>query len=178
MSDKELIKIIKEGSKNEKDEAFAALYEKYKNLVYDYARTMGIPRDLCIDFLQNVFLRVFEKISKFREDKEFFPWFFSLVRNECINFIKKNKKHMKNYSQYEELETINKEPKHEDAILIREIRKFLNYLPYEEKEAIFLRYYQDFDVKEIARLLNISERKVYTLIERGVEKIKKHLGLT
>jgi RNA polymerase sigma-70 factor (ECF subfamily) len=177
-TDEDLIKLIKEGSKDEKDRAFAVLYDKYKNFVYDFGRTMGIPRDLCSDFLQNVFLRVFEKIYKFKDDKEFFPWLFSLVRNECINFIKKNKKRIRSYSQHEEFESISKEPEDEDAILIEEIRKSLNQLPYEEKEAIFLRYYQDFDAKEIAKILNVSERKVYILIERGIEKIRKHLGLT
>jgi len=176
MIDEDIIKHIKEGSKEEREKAFAILYDKYKNFVYDFGRTMGLSRDLCFDFIQVVFFRLFEKINKFKEGKEFFPWFFSLVRNECINFIKRNKKFINNSDN--DISTSVENLNLDEFSIVNEIRDFLNTLPYEEREVIFLKYYQGFDCKEIAKIIGVSERKTYILIERAVEKIRKHLGIS
>ena len=49
-------------------------------------------------------------------------------------------------------------------------------LPPMYRQAIFLRYYEGYEVKEIARLLGRSPALVSTHLKRGKEKLKTMLG--
>ena len=51
-------------------------------------------------------------------------------------------------------------------------------LPTKYREAIFLRYYEGYEVREIAKILGRSPALVSTHLKRGKEKLKTMLGGT
>ena len=73
-------------------EAQYELYKKFAStmlaLCFRYARN----RDEAEDFLQEGFLRVFQKISTFRREGSFEGWMKRIMINNALNEIKRNRK--------------------------------------------------------------------------------------
>lgn len=71
--------------------AFAALFEAHKRLVYSLClRITGSCED-AEDITQEVFLKVFRKISTFRGDCGFSTWLFRIGMNEALMHLRKNR---------------------------------------------------------------------------------------
>lgn len=174
LSDEELINQIISKKGEEKNYYFTLLYNKYLNFVYDLGRTMGIPRTEIDDFVQEVFTKLYQKISKFKQNKKFFPWFYSLVRNCCYDFLRKIKKHKLDSDLIIQNYTSN--PYENDIETINTVRQIILELPVKEREVIFLKYYQELSIEEISQILNCSTRNVYNIINKAIAKLKEKLG--
>ena len=44
------------------------------------------------DIYQEVFIKVWSHIDKFREDSQLFTWIYKIATNECLNFLKRKKR--------------------------------------------------------------------------------------
>ncbi|MCX8028372.1 MAG: sigma-70 family RNA polymerase sigma factor [Brevinematales bacterium] len=170
ITDEDIIKEFLSKQGNAKKEAFTLLYNKYHNLVYDFGRTMGIDRENCEDFVQEVFLKVIKRIGSFDIRKKFFPWFYSIVRNTAYDFLKKHKYQNENYR----ITSYTKNPYEFEIELINQVRDIVLRLPDREREVIFLRFYQNLSPEEISTTFGCSTRTVYNIIQKALDIIKKH----
>lgn len=59
--------------------------------------------------------------------------------------------------------------------LKKEIKSNLDRLTVNEKKVVILYYYEELTLKEISRILEISESRVSQIRKRALEKLKKHL---
>ncbi|MEN2998575.1 MAG: sigma-70 family RNA polymerase sigma factor [Brevinematia bacterium] len=169
VSDEELIDDFFSKGGKRKEEAFTLIYEKYVNFVYDFGRTMGIPLNEIDDFVQETFLKLSLKLKKFDGRKKFFPWFYSLVRNYCYDFLRK----LKSKDTDLRIERYVNNPYDFDVDLINQVRDVISRLPREEREVIFLRYYQGMTPEEISRIIGCSVRKVYYILERAMRNFEE-----
>lgn len=48
-------------------------------------------------------------------------------------------------------------------------------LPRRQREALFLRYYQELDYADVARVMGVKERTVYNLVHEGLQQLRQHL---
>ena len=82
-----LIRLIQAGD----HQAFESLIRRYQrqvaNLIY---LTMG-NRDDVDDIAQEVFIRVYRSLPKFKFDASFFSWLYRITMNLCIDEIRKRK---------------------------------------------------------------------------------------
>src|SRR5580704_8957540 len=73
--------------------AFAVLVEKYKqpvmNVVYRMLRDATEAEDLA----QNVFLQVYKSAGRYHVSSKFSTWLFTIVRNLCLNEIRRRSRH-------------------------------------------------------------------------------------
>lgn len=74
-------------------------------------------------------------------------------------------------SQEDLMEKINRESE------LEQIKEAVKKIPAEQQEAVLLRYLDEMEVKEIAQILNKSEGAVRVLVHRGLESLKKVLGV-
>ena len=52
----------------------------------------------------------------------------------------------------------------------------LNLLTEKERKVVLLYYYEDLTLKEVARVLEVSESRISQLHSKALEKMKKQLG--
>jgi len=73
--------------------AFNELIQKYQKRIYWHIRRMVINHDDADDLIQEVFIKVWNNLSNFREDARLYTWLYRIATNECITFLnwKKNK---------------------------------------------------------------------------------------
>ena len=90
MEDHELLeKILDPESRNY---GFNLLVRKYQERIYWIIRKMVIDHDDANDVTQEVFIKVWKNLDKFRAEAQIFTWVYRIATNECLNFLNKKRK--------------------------------------------------------------------------------------
>lgn len=155
--------------------AFEQLVTLYERRVYAVAlRSAGIPEDAA-DITQEVFLRAWRSIEKFRGDSGFSTWLFRITMNLCVDFARH--KHASPQTQ-----TLTDEDDGERALpdsaptpeehldnseLGRELAAALDEVSEEHRKIVLLRDVSGLSYTEIAEALEISEGTVKSRLSRA-----------
>lgn len=139
------------------------------------------------DVYQEVFLKVFMSIGKYRFESKFYTWLYRIAINTAINFRKKRKLQRQESIDVYLTDAGNKwefglldgqldpEQKLLNFELSQKINQSLNELSKRQKAVFILRYYQGYKLSEIAEIMNCSEGTVKNYMFRSVQKLKKKL---
>jgi len=147
--------------------AFEQIVLRYQTLVWRVAyRFTGHAAD-AQDITQIVFLKLFEAAPRYRPTAKFKTYLFRIVNTVCIDHTRK-----KRYNAADDPEEIPANtPSVEEFLILHErdnaIRKSIKTLPLRQQSAILLRYEADLPVREIADILNVTEKAVERLLARG-----------
>ena len=71
------------------DDRFSLLVDKYQDKVYNQAYRMLGNREDAEDATQDVFLRIYRSIEKFRGESKITTWIYSITSNVCIDRLRK-----------------------------------------------------------------------------------------
>lgn len=133
-------------------------HDLYK-LYYAYGMSIGIRyvknEDDAIHVLNDSFMKVYRRISKYDSKYDFKPWFRKIVVNTAIDHIKKQKSmHMK--SQIEDAEYISTREDILSRIGYKELIKLVQSLSTAYRTVFNMYVIDGFKHEEIAKSLNIS----------------------
>ncbi len=70
---------------------FEFLFEKYRQKVYGIAYRFVRNREDALEVAQEVFLRVYQGLDKFKTDSKFFTWLYRITVNRSIDFTRSRK---------------------------------------------------------------------------------------
>jgi len=160
--------------------SFSIIVERYKDLIFTIAIRMLKNREEAEEVAQDVFVKIFKSLSKFKGDSKFSTWIYKIAYNTCLDVLKKYNKQNNFISideyqekQIPELENIF------DALVLKEqqviIQKCLSLLPYEESILLTLYYYEEQSLEEIAKVLNISQNNAKVKLFRIRKKFENIL---
>lgn len=77
--------VLVQRCQNEDYEAFNEIVERYKDGVYNYIWRMISNRDDVDDLAQEVFVRAFGSIKRFRQESNLRTWLYRIASNICID---------------------------------------------------------------------------------------------
>jgi len=120
------------------------------------------------DAFQDVFLKLMQSETKFEDEEHIKAWLCRVAINKCKDMCKSFFR--KNVSSIEDIE-IPFEDKVESDVMTAVLS-----LPPKYKDVVYLFYYEDYTVPEIAKLLGIKENTIYSNLHRARELLKKELG--
>lgn len=172
LSESEVIKKVQKGH----TEAYQVIVEHYMKRAYYIA--LGFVRNAqdAMDVSQESFIKAFRKIKRFDPGKPFFPWFYKLLKNLCLDHIKHRSRTQE--IPLDEARVLREE--REDREMKEILWRGIEELPFEQREVIILRYFQQYSYQEIAE---ITARPVGTVMsslyyakKRLREAIKKFLS--
>lgn len=86
--EKAILIAVKKGNK----EIYGQIVKKYMKKAYYIAYGFVHSEDDALDISQEAFIKSYKNIKKFDTQKSFFPWFYTILRNLCLDLIKKHKK--------------------------------------------------------------------------------------
>lgn len=175
MSDSKLIQEILTGNNN----AFKELIEKYQERVFRTALGFVHNKEDAEDIAQEVFINVFQSLSKFKGDAEFSTWLYRITVNNSLNFVNRNKKNwflqsideIFNKSDDDNTPLENLEIKERDE----RIKKAIDSLPESQRTAFILSKYEELSQKEIAQIMNRTEGAIEQLLQRAKNNLQKKL---
>ena len=157
-------------------EAFADLVDAYKGPVFRLAfRMTGSARD-ADDLSQEIFLRAFQSLARFRPGERFFPWLYTVGLNVIRNHLRKGRSVPEDGSVKGAPEAADPREDPSDAAVGRErsrrIQGYLLRLPPAVREVLILRFYEGMSFEDIAGLTGESLSGAKMKAYRGLEKIR------
>ncbi|MTI19967.1 sigma-70 family RNA polymerase sigma factor [Fulvivirga sp. RKSG066] len=178
MEDKELLeKLLNEESRNF---GFNQLVRKYQEKIYWHIRKMVIDHDDANDLVQDVFVKVYNNIHKFREDAQLYTWIYRIATNECLSFL--NKKRKRFFLPIGDVEgELNKKldsSSHIDGDEVQiKLQKALLKLPDKQRLVFNMKYFDDMKYDEIANITETSVGALKASYHHAVKKIEELLSV-
>jgi RNA polymerase sigma-70 factor, ECF subfamily len=169
---------------NNNTNAFSLIVEKYTPILYSLLYKMCGYTDEAEDLIQEIFLKVFASLHKFRISSRFLPWIYTIAVNHIRSFKKKRSRQKKIYFLYTEKESTVElqDPKQVEPVynlIHKEAEEFaltaLNRLKPEYRTVFILRELEGLSVKEVSIILHIPEGTVKTHLHRAKKKLIKEL---
>ncbi len=150
------------------------LINAYSKSVYNIALNFFSERDIASDVTQEIFIKLYHNLDKFREEKSFTSWVFAVSRNYCIDYWRKNRKYLDNSQELNE--NIGSGQPSPEENLIREseiavLRKRIACLEPDLRLILILRDIHDLSYQEIAERFSIPEGTVKSRINRARLKL-------
>lgn len=155
---------------------FDQLYKQYGRNVYYKCLSFLKNETLAKDATQEVFIKVFLKQSKYRQASSLSTWIFSIARNHCIDFLRKQQTRGIDLNYDQEAAAHVPDGATDVVALderIEELHEVLQVLPAKAKNILLLKFQEQLSIKEIASSLNKSESAVKMSIKRAKEKARK-----
>lgn len=157
--------------------AFRSIVEGHHSVAYAVVRAILGDREDVEDVLQNVFVKVYRGLHRFRGDSKLSTWIYQIARNEALNAVGKNRRSLEPLDNLEISGPENKSP--EAEFVNRELRGHLedalSQLDEAQRMTIELRYMAERSYNEIADIMNIPVGTVKTNIFRGKAQLKRIL---
>jgi len=160
-------------------EQFGKIYDYYIKKIYRFVYYKTHHKETAEDITSKVFMKAFEKISKFNPKKgNFSSWIYKIARNSVIDHYRSQKFH-NNIDDAWDLETdedIGSDT--EVKMQIEEVRKYLKELTSVQRDVVIMRIWQEMSYKEIAEVIGKNEANCKMAYLRGVQKLKQVMPLT
>jgi len=184
-TDEEIVLLAKQT--DYKNGAFEFFYKKYKEAIFNYSIYLCWNREMAEEITQDTFTKLYKSFDTYKKDKrnnsKFKTWLFKIATNTFIDYFR-NKKvkegpldKRKDFLDYRKLikNLYNPEKELIDKDLCIRLKKEINSLIPKYREALRLRYLQEYEYEEIADELNIPIGTVKVNIFRGKKLLKKRL---
>lgn len=127
------------------------------------------------DCFQNTFLKLYQKPPEFRSKEHIKAWLIQVTIHECVDYNRQFWKRRVVCTDVIE-EFINKN----SAITVDSdsfsMTKAVMKLPVKYRQVIYLYYFEEYEVNEIATLLHKSPNTIKSQLSRGRERLKKLIG--
>lgn len=135
--------------------AFRRFYDAYADRVFRFVLTVLRSRHLAEEVVQETMVAVWRGAGRFRGASKVSTWVFGIARNIAHTLLRKEVR-----AERHVLEQVV-EPDPADAISRQErVSAALAQLPEEQREVVFLAFYEGLPYREIGELMGIPEGTV------------------
>ena len=182
LEDSELVTRIQNGERD----LFSELVRRYQDRLYTQClRQMG-SAEVASELAQDIFIKIFQNIQRFRNDCAVSTWIFRIAVNHCIN--QKQRQYRRKHHAHEPLEGYNPENPRELAgnsnvlndIQSQEWRNHIDVamakLDAEQREILILRELQELSYDEISEILELPLGTVKSRMHRARTTLSKLLS--
>lgn len=174
MDEKKLILKIQSGDMN----AFAELFEIYKNEAYKYSYLITGKEDLSEDIVQEAFVQCYTNIKNLKNIEQFKSWFFKILTRLAWKYSNKEKKAVPVDDIFEKADS-NKLDEYVNEYIRKEqsdmLHSEIEKLDVKQKTVIILYYFNELTIKEIAHVMGCFEGTVKSRLHSARRKLKKNL---
>ena len=149
---------IRQIYKSNREQGFQLLVECFQEPIYYYIRRLVVLHEDAEDVLQEVFIQVYRHWEQFRCESSLSTWIYRIATNESLRLLNSRKRR----------ETVSTEDIQENLISSLKASDYVDYenelavkfqeailrLPEKQRLIFNLRYYDELDYEEIARILD------------------------
>jgi RNA polymerase sigma-70 factor (ECF subfamily) len=173
-----------------KDGAFEELVRSYDQNVLRMAYNLLHSQEDARDVYQEVFLRVYRNLPKFRFDCSFSTWLYRIVANLCLDQLRKRKVRKESSpaldtqaGEFDRLQYVP-EPRADvdpqrramSAEVSTRIRGVLDQLTPRERIVFEMRHFQNMRLRAIGEALGVTEEAAKNCLFRATQKMRAALG--
>lgn len=171
-SDKILLLNIKKGDQQALEELFEKYYYRLCDFAFQYVRSV----DLTEEVVSDVFLKIWQKRKELRGPGNFKAYLFTAVRNQALNYVKKQQRPLDSLNDKHRQAAARKEDQPDEKLLFKEftnrLEALINTLPPRRRRIFKLSRLEGFTYREIAGMLSITVRTVQNQMVQAVKQLE------
>lgn len=161
-------------------EMYKVLVDRYKTRAYYAALMYTHNRDDALDLSQEAFYRAYRALARFDTSRNFYTWFYRILKNLCINFVTRKRTHNQFSADAENApDLISSDANPEEVLEQNEqsalLWKALNRLKEKDREIIILKEFQEMAYREMAEVLDIPEGSVMSRLFYARKRLLREL---
>lgn len=168
--------IVVEILKSSKNNLFEIIYDRYVDKIFRKCISFTNDQDEAKDLAHDVFIKIYTNLSKFKGQSKFSTWVYAVTYNKCVDYQKEIKKIRTFKDDYLDTEVFEMEDlPDENLFTIRAdmLREALEMLDPNDKALLLMKYQDNYPVKTIMELLEISESAVKMRLKRSKHRLMK-----
>jgi len=161
---------------------FRQLYDTFFDVLYNYGCKYTSNRELVEDAIQGLFVRLWKTRERLSEPPSLKNYLFKAFRNHMIDLLKADGKYMADELGEQHMFTLVPSPEQElvageqTAALKKRIDVALERLSDRQREAIYLRFYEEYSYVDIADIMGITVKATYKLMARSISTLREQMG--
>lgn len=177
-NESELIEQLKEPSLRRK--AFSVLVDQYQEKVYWKVRKILIDHEDSNDVTQDVFIKVWQNLDKFRADSKMYTWIYRIAVNESLTFLQRKKRQQQISLDDNQLlvESFDKGVKSGyidgDEIELK-LQKAIIQLPDKQRLVFNMRYFDKLSYDDISEITGTTVGGLKATYHVAMKKIESFL---
>ena len=163
MTDEELALFYINGN----NRAFDELLSRSQDKIFNYIMYIVKDENLANDLFQETYLKAITKMQngRYTDSGKFFWWLTRVAHNVIIDYYRALKSsRIVEPTKDNDLSNLNsnsvmdvsRESEMANAQVLRDVKKLMEALPEQQREVVFMRYYQELSFKEIAKITGVS----------------------
>jgi len=168
MDDTVAIKRCQAGDKD----AYRHIVERYQAEAMGHARAILADREDAFDAVQDAFLDAYQALGRFDLSRQFYPWFYTILRNRCFKLIATRKKNVSLDLDNVLILAPVSEVSPEDRV---SLETALLELTPAERELLTLRHLDGLSYEELAERLEIPRGTVMSRLFHARRRLREKL---
>lgn len=161
-TDEELVVLYSKGE----NQAFDILLSRYQNRLYSYIYFIVRNAELAEDIFQETFVKAIMTIrqGRYTENGKFPAWITRIAHNLVIDYFRQERNENVISNDDSDIDLLNNINLSEGTIettiingqICSDVRELVKLLPDNQREVVYMRFYQDLSFKEIAEVTGVS----------------------
>lgn len=168
--------------KKDNELAFSVIYKKYTQRLYNYGVHSCHDHDLVMDCLQELFVSIWDKRKQLTTVHSVGSYLFKSFRRLLMKKLSWRKRFLQSIDLKQEkyfeitlpadalIEIIELQEEQSEKL-----RRSLVTLTKRQREAIFLKFYNDLSYSDIASIMDLQVDSVYNIISKAIEALRQKL---
>lgn len=163
--------------KNADREAYHILYRNYFTRYVQYAFRYTCDQEEAADLVQDAFFSLWENLEQYDENKNIFLYLLVIVKNNCLNFLRKLKIKDSHGDKIIEAMLFSGIPDTEvDEDIQHRLHEVLEQLPEKGYQILLQHVVEGKKIKDIALEMDIAESTVKTHLKRALKFLRENLS--
>lgn len=157
------------------DRSFEILYNHYFPKIYGYIYKRVGSTEIAEDIVSDTFLKVFCNLKKYNyQGYSFSAWIYRIATNNLVDYYRKSgrSKEIKIDSIQGFSDEENPSPFEKVASVYERsiVRSAISCLSEKDQKVLYLKFFAELDINEIAKTMQISENNARVLVHRAIKK--------
>jgi RNA polymerase sigma-70 factor (ECF subfamily) len=170
----ELVRNARQGDGN----CFKRLFEINVNRIYAFCLRMAANPQLAEEITQDVFVKAWENLHKFRGESKFSTWLHSIAVNEFLTQKRMQKRFMQRFTSTDD---VLKYDRHGEKPEVHfntniDLENAISSLPEQAKIVLILHDIEGYKHKEIAEMINIEVGTSKAHLHRARKILREELS--
>lgn len=177
-TDEDVIRDVLNGDTDD----FRHIMDRYAPMIFHLVRSFERDESMATELAHEIFLKSYERLGSFRGESLFSSWLYSLGRNHCNDYVKKNTRRHKvitEWSDAAEREAVHADYDPEEGMIVSEFTQSLSEclarMNNTYSEPLILRYREGLSYEAISRQLNVSVSALKVRVHRARRELKEML---
>ncbi len=179
LTDDALVSLYLEGN----NQAFDELLNRHKERLYSYIFFIVRSRDVADDIFQETFVKAIVTLQqgRYNSDGKFSAWLTRIAHNLVIDQFRQERNENVISNDESDIDLFNNSAYSEGTIearmvntqVMKDVRRLVNSLPDNQREVIYMRFYQSLSFKDIAAITGVSINTALGRVRYAVMNLRR-----